>query len=403
MFGKKKTITPPPTVTAAIQTIPADFYAGANPTVTFKTVKKEIIVEQPVLSTRDKKALDKATAVGRGQPLHPVHFFASNKFVFISIGSLFVLCVAGATWYYWRQAQSARPPTVPVAVPVVVTQTPPIVPPVPPPPVATTTPEAASTSISILPPPLSEAPINFPSRLLGDSVDSDNDGLTDVSEELFGTDPFNPDTDGDKYPDGHEVYNLYDPKKTSDAKLIDSGIVQEYQNPAFGYKIYYPTSWAVGNVDPDYKDVLFSTITGEHVEVRAFDKGDNYNFTDWFGKWAPTEKFTDLMPFESVFKQSGMRRSDYLTFYFEDQNHVYVMLYHTTDSSVTNYRIIIKMMARSWRFAGNTNALPPLPVESPGISTPAAATTTTSTVPAPATPTTTMVKKTVATSTKSTP
>jgi len=38
-----------------------------------------------------------------------------------------------------------------------------------------------------------------------DLKDSDNDGLKDWEEELFGTDPYNPDTDADGYLDGEEV------------------------------------------------------------------------------------------------------------------------------------------------------------------------------------------------------
>jgi hypothetical protein len=41
--------------------------------------------------------------------------------------------------------------------------------------------------------------------------DTDDDGLTDELETLFGTDPANPDTDGDGYKDGEEVENGYNP------------------------------------------------------------------------------------------------------------------------------------------------------------------------------------------------
>ena len=41
--------------------------------------------------------------------------------------------------------------------------------------------------------------------------DSDNDGLKDWEEELYGTDPNNPDTDGDGYLDGQEVNSGHNP------------------------------------------------------------------------------------------------------------------------------------------------------------------------------------------------
>ncbi|MCK5061434.1 hypothetical protein KAR28_02700 [Candidatus Parcubacteria bacterium] len=47
-------------------------------------------------------------------------------------------------------------------------------------------------------------------RLISD-LDRDSDGLSDNDESIYGTDPSNPDTDGDGYLDGVEVANGYDP------------------------------------------------------------------------------------------------------------------------------------------------------------------------------------------------
>lgn len=44
-----------------------------------------------------------------------------------------------------------------------------------------------------------------------DFMDSDNDGLRDWEEELYHTDPLNPDTDGDGYLDGEEVNSGHNP------------------------------------------------------------------------------------------------------------------------------------------------------------------------------------------------
>lgn len=48
-------------------------------------------------------------------------------------------------------------------------------------------------------------PVNSP------TLDSDNDGLVDMDEQLWGTDKYNSDSDGDGFKDGDEVKNGYNP------------------------------------------------------------------------------------------------------------------------------------------------------------------------------------------------
>lgn len=54
-------------------------------------------------------------------------------------------------------------------------------------------------------------------------LDSDQDGLTDEEERVFGTDPLNADTDGDGYSDGAEVKSGYNPlQKAPGDKLTEN-------------------------------------------------------------------------------------------------------------------------------------------------------------------------------------
>lgn len=60
-------------------------------------------------------------------------------------------------------------------------------------------------------------------------LDSDQDGLSNQEEKLYGTDPDKADTDGDGYSDGAEIKSGYDPLKPAPGdKLMDSGT----ENPA---------------------------------------------------------------------------------------------------------------------------------------------------------------------------
>jgi len=54
-------------------------------------------------------------------------------------------------------------------------------------------------------------------------LDSDQDGLSDAEEKVYGTDPYKADTDGDGYSDGAEIQSGYDPlKKAPGDKIIIS-------------------------------------------------------------------------------------------------------------------------------------------------------------------------------------
>ena len=352
MFGKKpETIIPSgssdkQSQTINVQTIPADFYGGVNPVVKFRSVEKEITVaSKPKLTAPEKKMLDKSTAPGGGAPLHPANLLTNKKYVIIFGSALFVVLVAGVSVYYYLQLRQSGKSPVPAApqisVNTPVEPTPVVAEPVAPEVVAPTTTQS-----------LAEAPIEFPSALLGDSPDLDKDNLTDKSEELFGTDPSKPDTDEDSYNDGHEIFYLYNSAGKEPMKLIESGFVNDYINPVFGYKVFYPKDWAIGNVDDTYRNVLFSTITGENIELRVFDRLPNQTFADWFARWAPNEQFQNLANFQTRFGESGQNRADNLVYYFTDDSHVYVMIYHTTDSNVVNYRSVAVMMARSFRSSG---------------------------------------------------
>lgn len=348
-----------------VRTIPGDFYGGANPVVIFKNVQKEITTTKtaPKIAAKPSEiaALEKATAAGGLADL-----LINRKFLAIVAGVLFLFAIASAAAYYWWQERNAVNPAAQVApiersaeqaiiVPssTVATST-----------VVTTTDltaEIASTTAEEQEaPPIAEkeVPLDFSSMLLGDSEDMDNDDVTDKAEEYFGTDPGNPDSDDDGFNDGHEIFNLYNPLGTKPMKIINSGKITDFENPAFKYKLYYPNTWAVGIVDNEYRDILFSTLNGENIEVRVFDILPGQEFSTWFGDHAPDQNFSDLVEFSSVFKEQGFMRKDFLVYYFIKDGKVYVIAYHNVDPVKVDFRSVIKMMARSFRYEGNNFELP---------------------------------------------
>ncbi|KKW41374.1 MAG: peptidoglycan transpeptidase, ErfK-YbiS-YhnG family [Candidatus Magasanikbacteria bacterium GW2011_GWA2_56_11] len=62
-----------------------------------------------------------------------------------------------------------------------------------------------------------------PQLALGETLDTDADGLSDELERAYYTDPVNPDTDGDGFPDGQEVDSGYSPDGLNDLLEIAFG------------------------------------------------------------------------------------------------------------------------------------------------------------------------------------
>lgn len=356
-----------------VTTIPEDFYAGKTPDIVFQTsqLKKKQSTKNN-LTLSEKKALDKATQVGAGAANHPVVLLSRRKTFIWILGVVFIASIVGTSVYFFIGKKSISTPVIPVVTtpkPVVVEPTTTAEQPIQETPTTT-----ASTTKS------TNDAFNTVALDTGDSVDTDGDGLSDLEEDLFKTDPNLADSDQDKYTDSHEVYNLYNPAGKEPQKIIDSGLVTNFINPTFGYQVYVPVSWAIGNVDPEYRDVLFSTFTGDYVRMHVFAKAANETFPDFMARILPNESVGNYVPFETRFKESGFRRSDYMVYvWFRDSSAV-VMAYNIPPGSfVANYRTVIKMMARSFRFGASTVQIAPQVIESP-TSTPAFDSTSSSTV-----------------------
>ncbi|MDD2807953.1 MAG: hypothetical protein PHW95_05560 [Patescibacteria group bacterium] len=372
MFGfKSKEIPKNQESKVDVVSMPTDFYGGANPVVQFKDVPKMVTREHEDITPTEKKLLDKQTKAGGDDKLHPVNLLSSRKNLIIGSVAVFGVAVIGASiYYYWqyKKIQSANftpiPPTN-TESPTPAGET-------------TTAPEAIVPVLETTTAPIASSPVinlKLPSQFLVDSQDMDSDKVSDAAEEVFGTDPGNADTDKDGYPDGHEISYLYDPNGFAPKKLIDSGLVKDYSNSIFSYKMYYPKDWVLGEVDTAKQDVLFSTLSGESIEISIFDFALGETFNDWLAKNLPSEKLSDLSPFVSVFKVNGLIRKDGLVYYFYDQNRVYVLYYNSADAKTVNYRIVLTMMAESFRLQNSGSEVPNQLIEENVINTSSTSTT----------------------------
>jgi len=372
MFGSKKQSpleeNTPKKINADISVIPGDFYGGQDPViynvqvengkpgvpsaVSFKEEKKNEIPKKELeekkqttgLPTQEGNKIQK-----QGAPA--VKKQGGFPWVFASVGFVFVIGLI-SFYYYWTdyrgkmpvQVQEESPVLEQENIPEIVTEE-----------TSTTTEEIAEEETEKI--EVTQKKLTFPTVFYINTVDTDQDAMTDVEEALFQTDTGVYDTDGDDYFDGQEVRNLYNPAGFAPVKIIDSGLVKEYISTVYGYKIYYPTVWNFGEVDISGQQVLFSASTGEYVEIQSFTKLETQSFEDWFAENIEGEKFSELREIVNRFGVSGMKRTDDLVAYFVTSTNVFVLVYQPGIVTEIGYRHVFEMMIQSFRPRGNVGEI----------------------------------------------
>ena len=326
--------------------IPEIFYGGKDPVLHYEETAINVPSKPKTLPPPPKKLPPKPAA---SKPP-----FSIGKALMILL-PVVVLAGGGLTWYLMVKSKQASIARTPTATPL------------PPAPIAPEPePEPEPAPPPELAPSLPERPLVFPRIFLVDSADLDLDALTDKEEEMFTTDSGVWDSDQDGYFDGQEVFNLYNPKGFAPVRLIDSGLIREYVNPTWQYRVYYPIGWEAAPVDSKADHVLFSAITGDFIEVRAFAKESGEAFTDWFARRTADQQFSDLSDISNRFNVSGWKRRDELAAYFQTDQSVFVFIYQIGAAAEdVPFRNIMKMMYQSFRpGSGVTDEIPgqtPLP------------------------------------------
>lgn len=337
------------------QTIPDIFYGGNDPDI-YKVV--------PESGSLNKNNVNNGTVKKMGESNTGTNGKSKKVILIVGLSLFFVAVVGVISWYYLRDYFGINANNVPVQkIPVVTTSTikientAPILPsaPIVEPTTTIPVPEVAPIPSSTL---SQEVVSDFPPEILIDSSDFDADALTDSEEEVFGTDMSLWDTDNDGYYDGQEINNLYNPKGFAPVKLIDSGLVREYVSSIWGYRIYYPVKWQVGGVENDGRQVLFSDISGDYIEVRIINKKPGEDFVTWFGNHIKGQKVDNLLQMQNRFETNVWKRNDDLVAYIPSTNWTAVLIYHPLTNSPIKSRHIMQMAVQSFRVGQSLVQIP---------------------------------------------
>jgi len=195
------------------------------------------------------------------------------------------------------------------------------------------------------------APLPEPEIPLASATDTDQDGLTDMEESLFSTDPTKSDTDEDNYPDTLELINLYNPTGLAPEKLEETNLVKIYNNQAFKYSIFYPSSWIARALDETEMEILLTSATGEIFEVIVDENLNRLPLLDWFLAKSPETNPSELVDVTTKGGLLGKKSPDGLAAYFASGDKIYAISYGIGGKTELNYKSTFEMIIKSFKLS----------------------------------------------------
>lgn len=208
-------------------------------------------------------------------------------------------------------------------------------------------PEATAT-VPQTPPPV---PVPVQPKLPPAGLDTDSDGITDLEEQLYGTDPRSPDTDADGFLDGNEVFNLYNPNGKAPASLLDSKIVRSVETP-IGWVMSVPSAWSIKLDSADGSAATIDSHHGERFVVSVEPNPEKKPVLDWYLAKHPDAKLTQVLQYRSKRGYEGIIGADLLTTYIPWGDRIFILTYDVDDQPFINFRTTYYMVLNSLMLSG---------------------------------------------------
>lgn len=179
-------------------------------------------------------------------------------------------------------------------------------------------------------------------------ADSDSDGLTNIEEILFGSDPKNPDTDDDTYLDGNEVYHLYNPRADLAGGITDAGFAREFSADDLLFAVVYPSRWTVQLDDSTF---VAKAPTGETISMESLDLDPAVDLKAWYlaqDSEATTDELSDILTKRGY---AGITSPDKRTTYVSAGGTIFAITYDLGEVVEINFFITYQMMVNSFTVA----------------------------------------------------
>lgn len=196
-------------------------------------------------------------------------------------------------------------------------------------------------------PPAPEAPKpTFPPG----GLDTDSDGLTDQEESLYGTNPQKPDTDGDHFLDGNEVFHLYNPSASASGKLLESGLVKSVTSPS-GWTMSLPTSWVSAADSADATRLTLETGKGEKFLIAVESNPSKQDLIPWVAARI-NQPAESLGEFTTKGGLRGVYSPDRMQAWLVWGDAVFHLTYDLQTLPFVNLRTTLEMMLNSLQLNG---------------------------------------------------
>ncbi|MFA6994888.1 MAG: hypothetical protein WC249_00550 [Patescibacteria group bacterium] len=183
------------------------------------------------------------------------------------------------------------------------------------------------------------------SRSLSPLVDSDNDGLNDLEEEVFGLSATSSDTNNNGYTDLTEINSNYNPGGSG--RLNMNTNLETYTNKIFNYQLLYPKTWPQQSLNND-ATVIFTAPDNSLIQISVQNNSNKANILNWY-----EALFPNVIPgydrLKSINNWEGIMSEDNLNFYLTDKTHtnIFVISYITASVDRIAYPNVFNMIINS--------------------------------------------------------